>query len=72
MPVMDGNAAAMRIRALCRPDAKKVPIIAMTADAFEESIRAAGEAGMTAYETKPVDPARFFRTLEENVIRAYK
>jgi signal transduction histidine kinase/CheY-like chemotaxis protein/PAS domain-containing protein len=63
MPVMDGCEAARAIRALTRADAPTVPIIAMTADAFEESIREAKEAGMNEYVTKPVDPQNLYRTL---------
>ncbi len=57
MPVMDGMAAAQAIRALPRPDAKTVTIIAMTANAFEEDKRRTLESGMNAHLTKPVDPA---------------
>jgi signal transduction histidine kinase/CheY-like chemotaxis protein len=67
MPVMDGNTAARRIRALERPDASSVPIIAMTADAFEESVREAQEAGMNGYITKPVEPGRLFSELAEQM-----
>ena len=63
MPEMDGLEAARRIRALERPDAGAVPVIAMTADAFEESIREAKDAGMNAYITKPVEPGKMYETL---------
>lgn len=56
MPVMDGYEAARAIRALDRPDAGIVPIIAMTADAFEEDIRRAMSVGMNAHVAKPIDP----------------
>ena len=65
MPVMDGLVAAKRLRALKRPDAGNVPIIAMTADAFEESIREAKGAGMNAYITKPVEPQKLYSVLLE-------
>ena len=65
MPVMDGYEAVKRIRALARPDAAEIPIIAMTADAFEESIRAARQAGMNAYVTKPIDPAALYAALSQ-------
>lgn len=55
MPVMDGLEATRRIRALNRPDAKYVPIIAMTANAFEEDRAAAFKAGMTDYLVKPLE-----------------
>jgi len=63
MPEMDGLEAARQIRALKRPDAGTIPIIAMTADAFEESIREAKDVGMNAYITKPVEPGKMFETL---------
>jgi signal transduction histidine kinase/ActR/RegA family two-component response regulator len=65
MPVMDGYAAAKAIRALNRQDARSVPIIAMTADIFEESIQAAHAAGMNAYITKPIIPEKLFAALSE-------
>jgi signal transduction histidine kinase/FixJ family two-component response regulator/PAS domain-containing protein len=64
MPVMDGCQAARAIRALGRPDSG-VPIIAMTADAFEESIQAARAAGMDRYLTKPVVPEALFGELSQ-------
>jgi len=63
MPVMDGCQAARAIRSLDRPDAKDVPIVAMTADAFSESVQAARQAGMDGYVTKPVEPARLYQAL---------
>ncbi len=58
MPVMDGCEAARRIRALDRPDAKSVWIVAMTANAFVEDMRASKEAGMNEHVSKPVDLER--------------
>ncbi len=55
MPVMDGLEEARQIRALDRPDAKEVPIIAMTANLFEDDIKACTEAGMTGFVAKPLD-----------------
>ncbi len=55
MPEMDGCEAAMLIRAMDRPDAKEVPIIAMTAAAFAEEIKRCREAGMNEHMTKPLD-----------------
>lgn len=63
MPVMDGITAAKAIRALDRPDAKTVPIIAMTANAFEEDVKKSMEAGMNAHIAKPIDPSILFQTL---------
>ena len=53
MPVMDGIAATKAIRAMDRADAKTVPIIAMTANAFEEDAKRCLAAGMTAHLAKP-------------------
>ncbi len=55
MPVMDGMEACRRIRAMDRPDARTVPILAMTANAFEEDKKKAYAAGMTGYLVKPLD-----------------
>ena len=64
MPNMDGYAATVHIRALDREDAKTVPIIAMSADAFAEDIKKTQAAGMNAHIAKPVDPDVLFETLE--------
>lgn len=63
MPVMDGLAATRAIRALPRADSATVPIIAMTANAFEEDEQASRAAGMNAHLAKPVDPSMLFATL---------
>ena len=55
MPVMDGLTATKEIRKLERPDAKKIPIIALTANAFEEDVKQCLQAGMDAHLSKPVD-----------------
>ena len=65
MPVMNGLDAARAIRALERPDAKTIPIVAMTANAYDEDIRNAREAGMNAHLAKPIDTALLYRTLGE-------
>jgi len=67
MPVMDGMEAARQIRSLDRSDAKTVPILAMTADVFEESKRAAEEAGMNGYVIKPIDTKALYQMLAENI-----
>ncbi|MBR3019480.1 MAG: response regulator [Clostridia bacterium] len=55
MPVMDGISATREIRKLKRPDAAGIPIIALTANAFEEDVKQCLEAGMNAHLSKPVD-----------------
>ena len=55
MPVMNGYEATKMIRSLDREDAKKIPIIAMTANAFTEDRIRAKEAGMNEHVAKPVD-----------------
>ena len=67
MPVMDGCEAARAIRGMDRPDAAKVPIIAMTADAFDEDIHACREAGMTGHVVKPMDPKKLLQLLQEQI-----
>ena len=68
MPEMDGLEANRRIRALARPDAAQVPIIALTANAFDEDVQRSLQAGLNAHLTKPVEPEALFSTLE-NLIR---
>jgi CheY-like chemotaxis protein len=55
MPIMDGIMATYKIRNMSKKDSKTVPIIAMTADSFEDDIRSAKKVGMNAYLTKPID-----------------
>ena len=63
MPVMDGLEATRAIRALDRPDAHTIPIIAMTANAFDDDVQRSLQAGMTAHLSKPVEPERLYETL---------
>lgn len=65
MPVMDGLKATETIRALDRADAKKIPILAMTANAFDEDVQRSLQAGMNAHLAKPVDPELLFQSLRE-------
>ena len=70
MPVMDGLEAASTIRAMDRPDAKTIPIIALTANAFDEDVQRSLQAGMNAHLTKPVEPDHLYQTLEELIYEA--
>ncbi len=63
MPVMNGHEAARAIRALDREDAERIPIIAMTANAFAEDEKAALDAGMSAHVAKPLDVALLKKTI---------
>ena len=65
MPIMDGLEAAAAIRELDRPDAKAIPIIALTANAFDEDVQRSLQVGMDAHLTKPVEAERLYQTLEE-------
>lgn len=65
MPVMNGLDASVKIRSLNRADAKTVPIIAMTANAFDEDVQRSLQAGMNAHLTKPVEMERLYETLAE-------
>ncbi len=63
MPVMSGYEAARVIRSLDRPDAGTVPIIALSANAFEEDVAMAKAAGMNEHLAKPVDIRKMFRVM---------
>jgi len=63
MPVMNGYEATREIRAMNRKDAASVPIIAMTADAFDEDVQKCTEAGMNGHVAKPVDPQKLYEML---------
>ena len=65
MPEMDGLTAATTIRAMKdHPDAKDIPIIALTANAFDEDVQRSLQAGLNAHLSKPVDPENLYETLE--------
>ena len=70
MPEMDGLEASAAIRALDRPDAAKIPIIALTANAFDEDVQRSLQVGMNAHLSKPVEPERLYQTLEELIWEA--
>ena len=63
MPVMDGITAAKTIRAMERKDAKTIPIVAMTANAYEEDVQKTHDAGMNAHLSKPIDIDLMLKTL---------
>lgn len=65
MPVMNGYEASEKIRLLNRPDAKSIPIIAMTANAFAEDVKDALNAGMSAHVAKPIDMDLLKKTIHQ-------
>lgn len=67
MPVMNGYEATRAIRALDRPDAGTIPIIAMTADAFSEDVHRCLECGMDAHIAKPLDMRELLRLLQKHL-----
>ena len=71
MPVLDGLAATKTLRGLERPDAKTVPIIAMTADVFPEAVQQCLDAGMNAHIGKPINAELLYRLLVQ-VLKAAK
>lgn len=64
MPVLNGIEAAKQIRSSQREDLQKLPIIAMSANAFEEDAERSKAAGMNAHLTKPIDNDLLYRTLK--------
>ncbi len=67
MPEMDGLEATKRIRAMERKDAKDIPIIALTANAFDKDVQRSLQAGLNAHLSKPIEPAQLFDTLERMI-----
>ena len=63
MPNMDGYTASRKIRGMEREDAKAIPIIALTANAFDEDRNKAFAAGMNGHIAKPIDVGRMVRTI---------
>ena len=68
MPVMNGYDAAKAIRDSAHPQAKTIPIVAMTANAFSTDVRAAFDAGMNGHVSKPIDIDVIIKTLEEHLL----
>jgi signal transduction histidine kinase/ActR/RegA family two-component response regulator len=67
MPIMDGYEATSALRSLKRADAKRIPIVAMTADAFEDDVKKCLAIGMNAHIAKPIDPTLLYATLEKGL-----
>ena len=67
MPVMDGRTAARTIRKLDRPDAAKIPIFALSADAFVEDVRLSKESGMNQHISKPIDFENLWNLIQNAV-----
>ena len=69
MPVMDGLTAADTIRNLDREDAKRIPIIALTANAFAEDVQRSMQAGLDAHLSKPLEPEKIYSTLQKLIAK---
>jgi CheY-like chemotaxis protein len=69
MPIMDGLKAAEIIRKIKKKGGDKVPIIAVTANAFEEDIQDAINVGMNAHIEKPINPQKMYSTIKEMIIK---
>lgn len=67
MPIKDGLTATKEIRAMNRPDAAAIPIVAMTANTFQEDREMASESGMTGFLSKPFDVAQLHIVLQQAV-----
>ncbi len=65
MPVLDGLGATREIRASHHPDSKTIPVIALTANAFDEDVQQALHAGMNSFLSKPIEPEKLFETLRK-------
>ena len=70
MPIMNGLESSKIIRSLDRNDALKIPIIAMTANVFDDDIKQSSTAGMNAHLAKPINPAKLYSTLAEEIIKS--
>ena len=70
MPVMDGLIATKTIRALDKEDAKTIPIIAMTANVFDEDVERSLSAGMNAHLSKPIEPEKLYEKMAELLKKA--
>lgn len=68
MPVMDGLEATRRIRTSSRPDARSIPIIALTANAFNEDSKKSMDSGMDGHLSKPIEVEKLLDTLKQCII----
>ena len=64
MPVMDGLEATRAIRAMDREDCRTIPIVAMSANAFDDDLKKSVECGMNGHLSKPVEVDKLYRTLD--------
>lgn len=69
MPIMDGIEATRLIRTSGRENAKDIPILAMTSDAFEEDIRRSSETGMNDHLAKPINPSQLYKAIDRFAIK---
>lgn len=69
---MNGKEASRKIRSMRREDAKSIPIIALTANAFDEDVQLSMQAGMNAHLSKPVETEQLIRVLGELIYEAEK
>ena len=69
MPVMNGYEATKAIRALERPDAQAIPIIAMTADSFSEDVQRCLDSGMNAHTAKPINLDEVVSLLKKYIMK---
>ena len=69
MPELDGLEATVAIRALPRVDARQIPIVALSANAFSEDEARSIQAGLNAHLAKPLDPELLFQTLGNLLLR---
>lgn len=67
MPVMDGLKACRFIRGMDRPDARDIPIIAMTANAYDEDKKKSKDAGMNDHLSKPIEPQRLYEAIQSQL-----
>ena len=72
MPVMDGLTAAKTIREMNRADARRIPIFAMTANAFTEDMEMSREAGMNEHLPKPLDTGKMLDIMKQYIVSQKK